>query len=132
MRIIWLSRHMPTPRQRAELERLFPSWEVVIDTNPFRNADDIISRFNTLKAQEMVVVAPISLIRALTQRGLHPIWAEMEHVRSPAPSDSTIEVENSGRYYRFKKFWRIRAVNLDLEEVRPITLVIVEEPATNV
>src|SRR5262245_55730297 len=128
MRIIWLSRHMPTPRQRAELQRLFPAWEVVIDTNPFRNADDIISRFNALKAREMVVVAPISLIRALTQRCLYPLWAEMEHVRQPDPTDATIEVENSGRHYRFRKFWRIRAVQLDLEDITPITMLVVEEP----
>jgi len=116
MKIYWLSRHAPLPSQEAELKRLFGD-NVVIeqDPEPFSSVDDIISRFLASGADELLVVAPLPIIAQLVQRGIKPLWAEMEAVSSPEEA----ETEASGRYYRFRRFRRIVGVEIKYEEVSP-------------
>jgi len=106
-RILWLSRHKPLPSQIRELERLFGEVEVVQDPNPFSSADEIKQRFVSGGYDDIVVVAPLSVIQRLTELGVKPLWAEME-VCSPEEA----EVWASGRPYKFKCFKRIMAINI--------------------
>lgn len=114
--ILWLSRHRPSPRQLAELKRLFPGCLVKEDRRTFVNADTIVERFHKSGAAEMVVVAPLSFVRELVRRGLHPIWAEMRQIARGSPNADSYY---NGRSYRFIKFRRIRKVTVELEEISP-------------
>jgi len=112
-KIYWMSRHAPLASQVRELERLFGAVEILQDPKPFDNADDVVRRFHESGADEIVIVAPLSVIAQLTQRGIKPLWAEMELVDDP----SQAEVEAAGRYYRFKKFRRIVGVEIKFEDL---------------
>jgi len=119
MKIYWVSRHDPLPAQRRELERLFgPGVEVQQDPRPFSNAEDIAARVKAAGADEVVVVAPLSVIQRLTELGIRPLWAEMEAI--PAKGDLDPEWETDapgGRRYRFRRFRRIVGVKVEFEEV---------------
>jgi hypothetical protein len=108
-----MSRHEPLPSQIRELKHLFGD-DVVIeqDPNPFANADDIVQRFKTSGADELVVVAPLSVIAELVKRGIKPLWAEMKQVDA-----NEAETEAAGRYYKFVKFRRIVGVEIKFEEL---------------
>lgn len=116
--IVWLSRHVPTVRQQQELQRLFPHHILRVDTRTFSGVDDIVNRFHKLGGDEMVVVAPLTVIRELTKRGIYPLRAEMALVN---PSSPLAEVWVKGRAYRFVRFQRITAVNLELVDIHPPT-----------
>lgn len=106
-RILWLSRHKPLESQLLELSRLFGHVQVVQDSDPFSSAEDIKQRFENGGYDDIVVVAPLSVIQRLTELGIKPLWAEME-VTTPEEA----EVYASGRPYRFKQFKRIVAINI--------------------
>jgi len=111
-RIYWMSRHEPLPAQLRELERLFGQVEVVQDPKPFSSADDIVERFRLSGADDMLIVAPLSVIAAIVQRGVRPLWAEMKQVFDPAEADT----EANGRLYRFVRFRRIKDVRIEFDE----------------
>lgn len=115
-KIIWLSRHQPTPSQRAELERLFPSHTLEVDHRSFDGAKDIVARFRASGADEMVVVAPLNFTRELIKRGLYPLWAEMKQVSRGSPH---AEVKYNGRAYKFVRFHRMTGIDVKLEPVNP-------------
>ena len=113
-RILWLSRHFPLPSQIKELKRIFgEDVEVVVDPNPFSDAEDIVNRFKAGNFDDMVVVAPLSVIQRLTELGIKPLWAEMKRVDSKEEA----ETEVSGRYYKFIKFKRIKGIKIEFEEL---------------
>ena len=60
-----------------------------------------------------MVVAPLSVIARLCELGLKPLWAEMKQVRSWEEADLLYR----GRFYRFVRFRRIKAVKLEFEEL---------------
>ena len=115
-KVYWLSRHEPLQSQLTELKRLFgDDVEIIKDPQPFSSADDIIERFRASGADELLVVAPLSVIAQLVQRGIKPLWAEMEAVSNPEEA----ETEASGRYYRFRRFRRIVGVEIKFEDLTP-------------
>lgn len=116
--ILWLSRHTPTPRQLAELERIYPGHILKIDRRSFDGADDIVERYHKSGATDMVVVAPLSFVRELVRRGLHPLWAEMRQVTRGSP---LAESHNNGRSYKFIGFRRITAIKVDTIAANPLT-----------
>lgn len=113
-KVVWFSRHNIIPKQRAELEQIFgKDIEILIDTKPFSNADDVVGRFNAVGADEMVIVAPLSVIDAITKWGVKPLYAEMQAVKNGEDYD----VIASGRKYRFDRFVRIKSVIIEKEEL---------------
>lgn len=111
-RIIWFSRHDPLECQKKELEKIFGKVELLIDTQPFSNADSIVERFKLAEADEMVTVAPLSVIEQLCKRGIEPLFAEMKVVQS-----DNYDVIAAGRKYEFKKFSRIKEIKIIKEEL---------------
>ena len=112
-KILWLSRHFPLPSQIKELNRIFgETVDVTVDPDPFSNAEDIVNRFKIGNFDDIVVVAPLSVIQRLTELGIKPLWAEMKRV-----SKEEAETEVSGRYYRFIKFKRIKGIKIEFEEL---------------
>jgi len=125
-KIYWMSRHAPLASQIQELERLFGEVEILQDPKPFDSADEVVRRFHESGADEIVIVAPLSVIAQLTQRGIKPLWAEMELVNDP----SQAEVEAAGRYYRFRRFRRIIGVEIRFEDLQPETIKEVDNDAS--
>lgn len=114
-RIVWMSQHKPTPTQLVALEAIFPHHTLIIEPRPFDGADNIIARFHAVKADEMVVVAPLTVVRELVKRGLHPLYAEMKKVSC----HSKHEVKIKNRCFRFLRFQRVTDVKLELEDIIP-------------
>ena len=112
-KIMWFSRHKPLPSQKKELKRIFGKDTIlVIDNRVFKNAREIIERMNEFKIDDIVVVAPLTVIKHLTEAGIKPIWAEMK-----VCNKSEAETEANGRYYKFVKFRRIKSVKVEFEEL---------------
>jgi len=115
-----MSRHEPLPSQVEELRRLFGDNVVILkDPQPFSSADDILSRFRLFDADELVIDAPLSVIAQIVQRGMKPLWVEMEQVTNPEEA----ETEAAGRLYRFVRFRRIVGIQLQFEEVEPVEVI---------
>jgi hypothetical protein len=114
-KILWLSRHAPTPKQLARLEALYGAdVQVEADDMGFRSAAEIAERFKQSGADEVVLVAPLSVTRALCEHGVYPLRAKMEPC---AQNDPDMEVRLGRRWYRFIRFTRIKAINIEEEEV---------------
>lgn len=111
-KIIWFSRHEPIQKQIDELKRIFGDIEVIQDPKPFSNADDIVDRFRKNNGDEMVVVAPMTVIDQLLKRGIKPLYAEMELVQG-----DDFDVEANGRQFKFVKFTRITDIIIKKEEL---------------
>jgi len=112
-KVVWFSRHPAIPKQISELKRLFgEDTEITADPKPFSGADDIVRRFRDAGGDEMVVVAPLSVIDTICKRGIKPLWAEMEAV-----SEDQADVIANGRHFRFVRFRRVKRLVLEFEEV---------------
>lgn len=115
-RLLWVSRHAPTIRQRAELRRLFGPHSLIISPSPFEGADSIVARMHQHSCDDLILVAPFTVVRALCERNIRPIWAEMREVPLGSPrADCT----NNGRAYRFIRFLRITSVSIHTEPIQP-------------
>ena len=115
--IVWMSRHRPLPVQLKELERLFPKHKLIMETRPFSSADQIVKRFRKAGGDELIAVAPWSVIRELIKLGLRPIYAEMEKVNQVEDRETTITTDE-GRHYRFIRFSWCIDVRLKLEPIK--------------
>ena len=103
-RVLWVSRHTPLPLEIAELKRLFgEDASVATDVSPFISAEDIVERFRRGGYDEMVVVAPMSVIGRIVDEGVLPLWAEMKRVQRREDRD----LEYNGRWYKFMGFKRV-------------------------
>jgi len=112
--IVWVSRHAPLPAQiRALRERFGENARIIVDPRPFSSAEEIVQRFREVNGDEMVVVAPLSVIAALCAQGIRPLYARM--VPIPAVEDPDTDCWASGRAYRFVQFERISEVRLVTE-----------------
>lgn len=123
MTISWFSRHRPTPRQIAELKRLFgPATRIVQDSRTFAGADEVLARYRASGAGEMVIVAPLSVIAALCDRGLRPLWPQMELVPADHP-EAEVRIERRDHRgvecYRFSGFRRLTGIVMTFEPINP-------------
>jgi hypothetical protein len=130
--IVWMSRHAPLASQLKELERLFPKHKLIVEKRPFTSVAQILKRFRDVGGDEMVTVAPWSVIRELIKLGIRPIYAEMVQVNTkkgekasdwydqPDP-DTTIITGRSKkkRYYKFLRFSYCTDVSLTLVPIEP-------------
>lgn len=112
-RIAWLSRHQPLPAQIEALKSVFGTVEVVQESNTWTDADAIMKCIQGF--DEVVIVAPLSLIDQLIRRGVKPIRAVMQLQPAGTPVDPRTDVVEKDRHYRFVKFERI--VRLTVETV---------------
>lgn len=119
MKILWMSRHVPLASQEAELARLFGG-DIVVeqDPRPFSSAEDIAARYRAGGYDDLVVVAPLSVLARLVDLDLKPLWAEMTLV-GRGEAEVTMPRRN-GRtdYYRFDRFRRVKALRLEFEELQ--------------
>lgn len=112
-KILWLSQHVPLQKQIAELQRIFRQVEVIRDPRPFSNAEEIFGRYKAGSYTEIVTVAPLSVIAKLCELGLRPLYAQMDQVANQGEADLSYR----GRFYRFNRFVRVKAVKMEIEEL---------------
>lgn len=120
MKVLWLSRHKPTQRQMDELKRLFGPTVVEWDNRPFDGANSIVERFKRTKADEMVLVAPLTVFRELVKRGIHPLYGTMEQV--PCNDHKQVEVRigtgRRRRCFKFINFQRVVELQFKFEQIK--------------
>lgn len=105
-KVLWVSRHTPGDKQFAELRRLFGSdvW-VQQDSRPISyndGAGDVLGRMRAGGYDEVVLVAPISILDELCRQGVNPLWPRMDESRR-----------------NFLGFDRILGVRKEFEEMTP-------------
>ncbi len=117
MRILWVSQHRPLPIQLATL-RAFCGERVVIDrlSRQIKNAEEIVDEYRHGRYDDLVVVAPYSVIARLIDLGVRPLWADMREV-DPQSLEADLVYHNRG--YRFVRFRRIKMVRLEFDELGP-------------
>ncbi|MCD6193300.1 MAG: hypothetical protein J7L26_07500 [Candidatus Aminicenantes bacterium] len=116
-KILWISRHLIHPIQVSVLKRMFgKDVKIIQDPRPFDSTEEIVRRFKEGGYDDIVVVAPLSVIHKMVELGVRPLWAEAEQVEDPSKADWNIK----GRYYRFVRFRRIRQLRLEFEDLGPI------------
>ncbi|MFN7088587.1 MAG: hypothetical protein ACK4NX_02095 [Candidatus Paceibacteria bacterium] len=114
-KILWVSQHVPLPRQLEALERLFGAGTIVQqDPRPFSSAEDIANRYREGGYDDIVVVAPLSVIGRLVDLGIRPLWSEMQQVD---PKTGNPDIVFRGRGYKFVKFRRVKTLRLEFEEL---------------
>jgi len=114
-RIYWVSRHNPHSSQVEALSKLFfCNVSIFRHDKPFRDAEEIIERFKDGNFDDLVVVAPLSVLDRLCQLGVKPLWAKCEVC---LPADS--QWGTFGRLYKFIEFRRIEKLELQTSDAKP-------------
>lgn len=116
-RIVWMSRHAPTPSQVRELDRLFPCHEFFTDPKPFSDAADIVKRFRALGGDELVVVAPMNVVNEIVKQGVKPLIADMERC-APADAEVVLGRGDKRRWQRFVQFVRCTGFERKTEPIK--------------
>ena len=118
-RILWMSRHEPLPSQLAELARLFGA-DVCVeqDPAPFAGAEAIVRRYREGGYDDLVVVAPLSVLAKIVDQGIRPLWSEMALVSRGEAELSVPRRDGRTHYYRFDCFRRVKALRLEFEELQ--------------
>lgn len=112
-KVLWMSQHRPLPVQIEALkERFGPDVKVIQDPKPFSSAEEIMMRYKAHDFDDMVIVAPLSVISKLIELGVKPLWCQMDLVASAIEADTTYR----GRHYKFIRFRRIKTVRIEFED----------------
>ena len=104
MVILWLSRHEPITAQQDELERLFPRHTLRLDSQAFAEVDDILRRIQRCRADEVVIVAPLTLTAKLLERDIRPLWPDMLE-------GATSKCESASRQLYTRASWTMDGVH---------------------
>ena len=114
MKILWVSRHTPHPRQIDCLRDIHGKDTIVeLEPRPFDDARTIVRRFRGGNFDEMVIVAPLSVIAVVCNEGIRPLWSESVEETNPAQIDFR---GGQGKGFRFVRFRRIKKVALEFED----------------
>lgn len=84
------------------------------DRRPFSSAEEIVRRYKAAGYDDMVVVAPLSVIARLIDLGIRPLWCEMDQVD---PRTGSPDITYRGRGYKFIRFRRVKTVKMEFEEI---------------
>ena len=117
-KVIWYSQHDPTPTQVEAIRKLYPDLNLQKDPEPFRGADDIVSRFLSEGAIDMHVVAPMGVVRELCVRGLFPLWSVMRQT-SCSKAEVHVHKGRKWRCYTFHTLHRVKDIKMILEDPTP-------------
>lgn len=113
-RILWMSRHQPHRRQIETLRNIYGGDTVVEqEARPFDDACQVAKRYREGNYDDMVIVAPLSVIAVLCNEGIKMLWSEATEENDP----SKIEFRGArGQGFRFVRFRRIKRVALEFED----------------
>ena len=109
-----MSRHKPQVQQLAALRDMFgPATEVDQEARPFDDARQIAKRFRRGGYDDMVIVAPLSVIAVLCRESIPMLWSEAVEENDP----SKIEFRGARRQgFRFLRFRRIKRIAIEFED----------------
>jgi len=113
-KILWVSRHRPHQRQLEVLREMYGQ-DTVIDreVNAFDDARQIAEKFRNDGYDDMVIVAPLSVIQVLCNEGVKMLWSEATEENDP----KRIEFYGArGQGFRFVRFRRIKRVIVEFED----------------
>lgn len=112
-RVLWVSRHDPHPVQLSALPQYLAD-EVKLTKLPgFRSAEDIVQTYREGGFDDMVIVAPLSVIARVVDFGIRPLWSESVEEADPAKAHYR---GGGGKWFRFVRFRRIKALHLEFED----------------
>jgi hypothetical protein len=117
MKIAWFGPAPATPRQEAELRRLFGDTCVTDFRGQLRNAAYAVADFRVSGADDLVVIAPLAVLDHLLHEGLRPLWAEAAECAASHPER---EWAVKGKHFRFVGFRRLAGVELTTEVAKPL------------
>ena len=113
-KILWVSRHHAKSFQIEWLERHFAEKiEVVVCPIERSSAEAIKQYFDHSGCDDLIVVAPYSVLDHLCRLGLRPLWSVNPEVQPGEP----YSFEFNRRYYRFDGFKRVVKLELVLEDL---------------
>ena len=76
-KILWMSRHKLHPRQIETLREMYGKDTIVEqESRPFDDARVVARRFREGGFDDMVIVAPLSVIAVLCNEGIKMLWSE--------------------------------------------------------
>lgn len=113
-KILWVSRHRPHQRQLDVLLEMYGQ-DAVIDreVNAFDDARQIAKKFRENNYDDMVIVAPLSVIQVLCNEGVRMLWSEAVEENNP----DKIEFYGArGQGFRFVRFRRIKRIAMEFED----------------
>lgn len=100
MKVLWVSRHRILGSQRRELQSLYgKDIEIHSYSKVFKSAKEIADYYNRKGFDDIVIVAPLSVIQRMCELGIKPLWAEM----------------HKGRFIEFR---RIESIDVKYKEVK--------------
>ena len=115
-RILWFSRHPPMAFQIPILKGIFGEDMVLeheSENEAYMNAVKIIDRIKVGKFDEIIMVAPLSVIDHVIRLGRCPIKADVVEVKDA--SEATFSFNS--RHYKFIKFVRVMRLELVTEDL---------------
>ena len=117
-KIIWVSAHQMQGVQMGALRRMFGD-DVKVEWNrerfSFQSAENIVAAFRQGGYDEMIVVAPLSVIARIVDLGVKPLWSHAEVVSDPHKADWSVK----NRHYRFVEFRRVEKLVLEFSNLGP-------------
>lgn len=115
-KVLWISQHRMQGVQMGALRRMYGAdVKVVEDLHPFDSAEEIVRRVRDGGYDDVIVVAPFSVLDRMCKLGLRPLWADAEQVFNRREADWSVK----GRHYRFLGFSRVKELQLVLEDLGP-------------
>ena len=113
-KILWMSRHCPSESQKEGLRQMFgEDIRIDLEPRPFDDARQIAERYKNGGYDDMVVVAPLSVIAVLCTAGVKMLWSEAAEENDP----KKIEFRGArGQGYRFVRYRRLRRIVMEFED----------------
>jgi len=115
-KIWWFSRHKPMDFQIPILREKFGEDMVLVqssESEAYMTGDKIVECMHRERFDEIIMVAPLSVIEKVIERGLRPIKAEVVEVKD---AHSATFIFNR-RHYKFIKFVRIVRIEIITEDL---------------
>lgn len=130
-KILWVSKHQPLKSQVDELKRLFGDDVYIrIYTKSFNHAAQITSVYREGYYDDMVLIAPLSLVRVITSFGIKPLYSQMQELNADDPRVEIVinslkeRLQNHPRYMKFLKFKRVERLEMVFSEIVPETAIV--------
>ncbi len=113
-----MSRHPVHLNQMAALRTMFGN-DVVVEQErrPFDDAREIVRRFWSGRFDDLVVIAPLSVLAVLCQEGIRPLWSECVEENDKSKIDFRGARGQGFRFVRFRRVVELRLVFED--EITP-------------
>lgn len=103
-RVLYATQHLLHPATAEDI-RVFCGEEVEIshDTRLARDGREVASRMQQIGADELILVAPLSIFDQLTRMGICPLWVEMRQV--------------GARAWEYVRLWRVTGLSIETTQV---------------